>query len=238
MMQPYGDFLVDFEHRYPGWTHANDPQNTRAAVIVETRPDFFLPKVVRNVMFHLGPAWNLYVLTAEATAQWLTPFLPGWRVVVAPIAKGPRLPRDGYNHLLLQEGFWKMFAEEQLLVFQTDSLLCGPNIGDFLDYDLVGAPCGRFDEEYVANGGLSLRRRDLMLDCLGRATPADGEPEDVFFTAGVRALGGKLPDVRTAACFALESIYVEHPVGVHGTDKNFHSLEVARAVVDAVPAAA
>jgi hypothetical protein len=232
-MPPYGEFLVEFERRHRHRTHANDPRNVRAALIVESRTSFFLPKVIRTVMFYLGPSWNLYVLTSHPTAPWLRSQLPGWEVPIVPVVEPVRMPRELYNAWLLHETFWRQFREEQLLVFQTDSLLCGPNIGDFLDYDLAGAPCRRFDEEYVANGGLSLRRRELLLDCLAATAPEPGEPEDAYFTRAMRALGAKLPDFTTATRFSVETTYTGHPVGVHGTDQYWHGLEVARAVVDA-----
>jgi len=69
------------------------------------------------------------------------------------------------------------------------------------------------------------------------ATPPDASclPEDVYFTAVLRTLGARMPDIQTAARFAVESLYTEHPVGVHGTDKCFHSLEVVGKIVRAIP---
>lgn len=55
LMFPYADFLLDFERKHGDLTHQNSSENTRAAVIVETRPGFFLPRVIRNVMYFLGP---------------------------------------------------------------------------------------------------------------------------------------------------------------------------------------
>lgn len=108
------------------------------------------------------------------------------------------------------------------------------HIADFLQWDYIGAPCGRSAETYVANGGLALRSRQMMLDCLGLASPAENEPEDMFYTDKVRQLGGAMPDVRTAARFSVETAYVGHPFGVHGTDKYLHPLEVAERIVRAV----
>ena len=231
MMEPYAQFLLDFSARHPDTVHLNAPENRKAAVIVETRPHFFLPKVIRNVMFYLGPSWNLYVLTGAPAISYLRDALPDWYFPIDAITPGISLPRWHYNALMMTKDFWEFFDEEKVLVFQTDSLLCGDNINDFLDYDLIGAPCGTFDENYYANGGLSLRNRDLMIECIARATPGQYEAEDVFFSNGVRALGGKMADVHTASRFSLESTYTAHPVGVHATDKFMHSDDVARTVV-------
>lgn len=231
MMEPYAQFLVDFTAKHADLVHRNAPENTKAAVIVETRRHFFLPKVIRNVMFYLGEGWNLHVLTGEPTLGYVRAALPGWQVGIHPFLPGAVLPRWHYNTIMMTADFWKAFSEEKILIFQTDSLLCGDNIDEFMDYDLIGATCGSFDENYYANGGLSLRNRELMLECVARRAPHDDEPEDVFFSTEVRALGGKMADVHTAARFAVESTYLSHPVGVHATDKFMHDVEVARRIV-------
>lgn len=162
--------------------------------------------------------------------------LPGWEVWYRRLPGfGPKLLRENYNQLMMFPGFWASFPETKLLIFQADSLLSSPHIDQFLDYDYVGAPFGSFDENYGANGGLSLRTRDVMLECLKRFPPPQGEAEDAYFTPAVRRIGGAVPDFKTATRFSVESIYSAHPVGVHGTDKYFHSLEVARKITQAIP---
>jgi hypothetical protein len=47
-------------------------------------------------------------------------------------------------------------------------------------------------------------------------------------------MGASLPDLETAAAFAVESIYTRHPVGVHGTDKCYHGIDVAQKVTRAI----
>ena len=114
MMHPYGEFLTRFDKAHATTTHRSSPRNTRCAVIVETRPLPHLPKVVRNVMFFLGPKWNPQILGSRASLD------------------------------LLEES---------------------------------------------------------------------------------------LPDLRTALGFSVETMYTSHPVGVHGTNRRFHSVEVAERIV-------
>jgi len=230
MMFPYAEFLIEFDRKHAAMLHANSPENTRAAVIVETRPDYFLPKVIRNTMFFLGPAWNLYVFCGELSYPYALKFLQGWGAQVVKLAGVHQFSIADYNKLLISRQFWDFFREERLLVFQLDSVMTGRNIEDFRDFDYVGAPCGRFDEQYVANGGLSLRSRRMMLECVSNFRPVDGVAEDIFFSEAVRKAGGAMPDMNTATRFAVESIYTAHPVGVHGTDKYFHSVEIAQKI--------
>jgi hypothetical protein len=236
-MYPYANFLLDFERKHGDLTHRNSPENTRAAVIVETRPSFWLPRVIRNVMYFLGPRWNLYVFCREESGAYVRASLPDWDVCYRRVpGSGSHLPRAYYNGLMLAREFWASFPESKLLVFQADSLLSSPDIDQFLHFDFIGAPFGTFDEHYGANGGLSLRTRDVMLECLERV-PYRQEigNEDWYFTEAVREIGGSMPDFETATRFSVEAVYTAHPVGVHGTDKYGHSLETALKITQAIP---
>jgi hypothetical protein len=233
MMYPYAEFLLDFDRKHRGLLHDNSPSNTRAAVIVESRPLFFLPMVLRNAMYFLGPSWNLHVLCGEMSEPFVQRALQGWNVHVFKVRGLHRMTSDQYSALLTSRPFWDLMPEERILVLQSDCILSSANVEAFLQYDFVGAPAGRFDEQFIINGGLSLRSRRKMLECIARA-PFAGEPEDVFFTRTLRAMGATLPDFATACRFAVESIYTEHPVGVHGTDKCYHSVEVAEKITRAI----
>jgi hypothetical protein len=231
MMYPYAEFLIDFAARHAALVHHNCPENTRAAVIVETRPLYFLPKVLRNVMYFLGARWNLHVLCGELSLDYVQRSLAEWSVRIVRLQGAYRMSVEAYNKLLMSPEFWQLFAEERLLIFQSDALLVGANIAEFEAYDYIGAPCGRFDEQYIANGGLSLRSRRAMLQCLAQFRARDGIAEDVFFTESARRAGARLPDLDTASRFAVESLYTAHPVGVHGTDKCYHSVELAEKII-------
>jgi hypothetical protein len=231
MMYPYAEFLIDFDRKHGHRTHENSRENTRAAVIVESRPLFFLPKVIKNVMYFLGPRWNLHVFTSELSHDYVQASLTGWNVGITKFPRVGRLRVADYNGILISPAFWERFSEDKLLIFQADAILTGSNIEEFIGYDFIGAPCGTFDEKFVANGGLSLRSRRVMLDCVTRhACPSD-MPEDVFFTNALREMGASMPDFSTAAAFAVESVYTRHPVGVHGTDKCYHRVETAETIV-------
>jgi hypothetical protein len=234
MMYPYAEFLIDFERRHPDFAHQNFPENTRAAIIIETRPHYFLPLVIRNVMHFLGPRWNLHVVCGEPSYPYAVRSLQGCNIRIIRLPGVATLPTDAYNKMLLTPDFWNLFGEEKLLMFQTDTLLAGSNWKDFESFDYAGAPCRSYDANYIANGGLSLRTRSVMLRCLADFRARDGVTEDVYYTEAVRAMGARMPDHETAARFAVESIYVSHPFGVHGTDKIYHSVETAQKIVSGI----
>lgn len=233
MMYPYGEFLLDFDKKHGGLTHSNSAANTRAAILIESRPTYFLPMVLRNTMFFLGPSWNLHIVCGELSEQFIRRTTEAWSISIIKVNNLYRLTSSQYSALLTARQFWERFTEEKLLIFQCDCILAGSNIDEFIQYDFIGAPAGRFDDQFIINGGLSLRTRSKMIECATRAA-FGGQPEDVFFTQAVRQIGGVLPDFDTACRFSVESIYKDHPVGVHGTDKCYHSVEVAEKIIRAV----
>jgi len=230
MMFPYGRWLLDKFRTPRPWQ--NRSGNTRAAAIVESRPDFFLKPVIRNVMAGLGTDWNLHVFCTTTVREFLLDEYPEGSIryhLFPPEVQ--RLGTDATNQLLAMPQFWQEMPEDQVFFFQLDSLIVGRDISPFLGFDYIGAPCGTFDASFQVNGGSSLRSRDVMLQVCDRYTRRHNEPEDNFFTRGCRAMGVKMPTIEEACRFSLESIYTEHPFAVHGTDKYFHGLDVAERVV-------
>ena len=90
---------------------------------------------------------------------------------------------------------------------------------------LIGAVCGGFEDilEYSCNGGLSLRRVDAMLRCVGAATDRERlAPEDVTFSACLLRTDApdaelRLADKDSAFQFAVEE-WGDHqcPVAIWG----------------------
>src|SRR5258708_1980114 len=119
MMFPYAEFLMDFDRKHGAMAHANSPENTRAAIIVESRPLYFLPKVIRNTMYFLGPTWNLHVFWGEHSHEFVRSSLPGWEVGIVKIPGLYRMGIPEYNSLLMGPPFWQLFREEKLLLFQS-----------------------------------------------------------------------------------------------------------------------
>ena len=105
---------------------------------------------------------------------------------------------------------------------------------------LIGAVCGGFEDilEYSCNGGLSLRRVDAMLHCVGAATDRERlAPEDVTFSACLLRTDApdaelRLADKDSAFQFAVEE-WGDHRtcVGIHGTDKGFLDPQTVRAIL-------
>ena len=231
MEERFARYLMAFDERHRDAVVRNDPDKPHRAVIIDSRRDLFLPMVLRNVMHFLGEDWNLQVFCGTHNQAWLQRHLDGWAIDVSVINVA-RIPVAQYNRILMSEAFWQRFPENDLLVFQADSLMCGHHIADFMEWDYIGAPCM---DGSIYNGGFSYRKREAMLAAIATHGQApQSEVEDVFFSKALRAEGARLPDPQTAARFSVESHYVAHPVGVHGTDKYYLSEDVVRRIIGGI----
>lgn len=167
----------------------------RVALLVDDRDDEIVRRVYGNAVAVLGDTWNHRFLRER-----------------------------GSNDLLASSVFWQDIPEEHVLIYQRDTVLFRQVPEDALTWDMIGPPCGPiYEPGWILNGGLSLRRRTAMLAAIRSARRHPQTPEDVYFTQTLRDLGGALPDIETAAHFAVENpeLYLAPPVGVHGTDKRY-----------------
>lgn len=146
------------------------------------------------------------------------------------------LNQSEYSVLLTSDSFWNMFTGEKLLIMQEDSFIFRDNINDFLEYDYIGAPWFKHQNDTqncVGNGGLSLRSKNIMIKILKtkniestvfnhstkkymKCTKMEFPPEDVYFSKTMQELKiGKISDYETASKFSSESIYNELSFGGH-----------------------
>lgn len=220
-----GKYLIE-TYNHIEFKHENKKENTRVAVIVETRDAYFLPLVLKNFCNILGKDWNFHLFINDKVEKFLSIELPHFKYRITKI-QNTRMTPEQYSSLLRQKHFWEKIHEETILVFQIDCLLLRPIPLWAEQYDMIGAPCGLIqgNERCVFNGGFSLRKKKAMLDVAlenMEQNQQENRPEDVFFTDVLWEKGGYiLPDVKTAYHFATEDVYSTHPVGIHGTDKYY-----------------
>lgn len=143
---------------------------------------------------------------------------------------------NDYNEMLLDATFWNRFQGEKLLVYQEDTCLFHGDIEPFLEYDYIGAPWPKGQEEnslLVGNGGFSLRSKSKLLECLAQVAPQTLElpesveairkevgltspAEDVYFSRVMIEKGlGTVAPWDVARSFSQESQKSESPLGGH-----------------------
>ena len=209
----------------------------RVAVIVEPRSETSVVArtayVMRNVCAFLNDAaepcgrWAVQLFHGSGNREAIAShFSPDEFARVQCISLGVDNLRSSqeYSQLLTSHWFWGKVAAEVVLVFQEDTMLCGPSIEPYLKYDYVGAPwlpTERFVRgkswlcDVGGNGGLSLRRRSQAVRCLDEASRQPGQWEDIFFIEALQRLGFSVAPAEAACHFAVERIYVAAPVGLH-----------------------
>jgi len=197
----------------------------KVAVIIEPRDHEVLTDLLVWMTYLLSPkGWKIIVYCGNSNAH---------RVPYDFIEKR-NLNKDNltipeYNNLLTSSVFWKSMPYENVLIFQTDSVIIDPNLDEFLKYDYVGAPWkknmkwlpkkkpGLFFsskiDKYVGNGGLSLRRKSAMLRAINSVS-YNGTNEDIFYSIHC-SLFLSIPSTEIASQFSVESVFYPKPKGVH-----------------------
>jgi len=229
----------------------NNIKNNKVAVIIEPRKHKFLEYIIRNVMYFCANKnndWNLHVVTCQETSDWLKTKLPNWDYKIS-LLPTYNLTQQQYNDLLLSKDFWNSIDEENVLIFQTDSMMFRDNIDDYLHYDFIGA--NFFDSNDISlthggnNGGFSFRHKSAMLDCLDKISPTYVEiylkshgkdikrnlMEDVYFSSACEMINKKLSTIEDRKYFSIEDARKETcmtPVGCH----RFASPELAHVILD------
>jgi hypothetical protein len=206
-------------------------QSSNAMVIVEPRAHPLLKGVIENFDKNMDKSWDMYVFHGKsqgAFAKQATASISGRRVYLLPLDTD-NLNADGYNSLFKKPSFWNKVHAEHILVFQTDTVLCGKSmnkINNFLKYPYIGCP---FDDKRVGDhpvienypfygiGGLSFRKKSFMMDCIKRhPNVEDTYAEDVFFSKCVKDEGNKENvTVDVLNNFCTQHIYAKDSFGAH-----------------------
>lgn len=215
----------------------HDPSRKKAAVIIETRDNFWLPMVLRNFVSLLKD-WNFYFMGPLPLISSVRERVKGdWQFVGLNFPENStnfRLNMADYNKLLTgvhklsgSETMWDHIKEEHIMVFQSDCICFRNPVQKFLDWDYIGAICGndRNEENFVMNGGLSLRKKSAMQKVCAefeeKGENLDGSVnEDVMFTDHMRANGYNIPGLKDCNHFVIETGGDAGTcIGLHGTEK-------------------
>ena len=232
MRKVFGDYLKKFES--VEIIHRNKAQNTKAAVFLDDRQEFWVPYLLKNAAWFLGDSWNIYYFCTNKNEAWLKNLIQemNWDIKIYNIGL-PEINAQVFNQTFTDSVFWNLFTEDHILSLEFDSLLLKKWDDKWLQYDMIGAPCGEIksDTEFTMNGGMCLRNRQKMLEALAH-TPYIGGPEDVYFSGVLRELGASLPSANESAKFSVENFVVAPPFGFHGTDKLYLSDADAKKITD------
>jgi hypothetical protein len=130
-----------------------------------------------------------------------------------------------YSQLFLKEAFYANIPTETFLVFQTDSLILNKDmINLFLDYDYIGAP---WLNKNVGNGGLSIRKKNKMLEIVKKKGFIRDIHEDVYFSYNIDAdINYNIANFEVALTFSVETVFYDNPFGIHNCWRYINSNDM------------
>ena len=110
--------------------------------------------------------------------------------------------------------FWESIPTENVLIFQTDTILRRFGIEEFISYNYIGAPWIRFREgKIVGNGGLSFRKKSRMLEITNQFSDEEITMEDIYFCKYLN--NDDIAPIEVAKRFSVEDVYYKNPLGLH-----------------------
>ena len=209
-----------------------------ALVIVEPREHKMLKYVCENFDKHMCKSWDLYVFHGKSHythAQEAVQGIKGRKVILIALEKD-NYTADDYNITFKQLDFWNQVKAENILVFQTDAVLCPASkfkIQDFMHFDYIG--CGSYNgaignskevwgndqsknNSFYGVGGLSFRKNSFQKKCI-RDYPniKPTYPEDVFYSNCVEKSVNKPRSATDLANFCTQDAFEAGSFGAHKT---------------------
>jgi hypothetical protein len=207
------------------------------AVIIEYRCFPHLEFVLRNAILKLGSEWSHTVICGNLNYDFIfditSKISSNINIIKTPY---DNLSQSSYSIFLASIEFWNYLIGEKILIYQEDSCIFKKNINDFLEWDYIGAPWPKTQNDNpnsVGNGGFSLRTKQCMIDVINKVSIQDTQfnnstinymkscdmnigPEDVYFSLNMINYNiGKVADWDSAFKFSSESFYNQDSLGGH-----------------------
>jgi hypothetical protein len=198
----------------------NEPMDL-AVGLVATKCTFWLPLVIKNIL-HKIKNCKLYFFGSNESVYFIKELI-NYDNISYHIINDFNTIKE-YNKLLLNPHFWEIFKEKNILITQPDCIILRDVKLTDLQFDYIGALCGAFDDNFIINGGLSLRNKNTMITICNHLTDEDkngNTAEDIIFTRVIKNNERyKYPSINDCYHFSIESIgCIDTVLGIHGTDK-------------------
>jgi hypothetical protein len=207
------------------------------AVLIEFRNFPHLEFLIRNCILKLGDKWSHTIFCGNINYKNMVDMCNtiSENINIIKVNIDNMIPSD-YNKFLTSKSFWNLLEGEKILIYQEDSIMFRDNIELFLQYDYIGAPFPKYQNDTpnsVGNGGFSLRSKSVMLKVLDAISIKNTifntstleymekqklifPPEDVYYSKNAQELGiGVVADYETASLFSTETVFSENSLGGH-----------------------
>jgi len=207
------------------------------AVIIEFREFPHLEFLIRNCILKLHDKWCHTIICGNLNYEFVVKMCQriSSNINIIRVNIDNMIPSN-YNKFLTSISFWNMLRGEKILIYQEDSVIFHNNIEPFLNYDYIGAPFLKHQNDTpncVGNGGFSLRSKSIMVKILNTISVKNTTfnsstleymnkqkltfpPEDIYYSKNAQELGiGLVADYDVASTFSSESIFNDKSLGGH-----------------------
>ena len=203
--------------------------NELETVFIEFRKFPHIEFIIRNTILKLDNKWSHTIICGNTNYKLIKKICkkisPNIKILKTDF---DNLKPSEYSKFLASNDFWDLLCGEKILIYQEDSFIFKDNINDFLEFDFIGAPFPKTENDTpnsVGNGGLSLRSKSIMKEVINTITMDETNfedstlsymtmtnsyipPEDVYFSKNMQELKiGKVADWNQAFQFSSERIY-------------------------------
>lgn len=170
--------------------------------------------MLNNFLNNLDERWNFLLVCGKLNKEFLIDLITSDfenhkdRITIYQIDVENFTVSD-YSYYMTCTHVYHLIPTEIFLVFQLDTLISNKykdHIYGFLKYDYVGAP---WNHHLVGNGGLSLRKKSIVLDVINKFPPY--YPEDFYFSEHIK----NKPTFEEAKLFSIETVFSEKSFGIH-----------------------
>lgn len=211
--------IEDIKNKFSDYIPIIFNETDYLAVIVEPRIHSDLEIICKNVMYYLNESgsdvkWGLKIYHGTKNKQFVEEFTQKWNNVHLQNLNIDDLNGVLYNNLLKTTDFWNSIQSENILIFQTDTILRKFGIDEFISYNYIGAPWIRYREgKIVGNGGLSFRKKSKMIEIIDQFPDEEITMEDIYFCKYLK--DEDIAPYEVAKQFSVEDVYYENPLGLH-----------------------
>lgn len=205
-------------------------ESNYSAVIMETREHDDLETVIKNVMYFLNESkskikWKLEIFHGNLNKEFVENIVDGIDNVELHHIDYDSMGLYDYDSVFRTIEFWETITSDNILIFQADTVLLRYGIDEFLSYQYVGAPWLKPKEEkMVGNGGLSLRKKDKMIEIIKNFPNESYFKEDIYFCKYLN--DEDIASIDVAKQFSVEDLYYDNPLGLHQPKIQFKFLKL------------
>jgi hypothetical protein len=209
--------------------------SSKALLIVEPRRHELLRYSLHNVHGIMPLEYDLYIYHGYGNDEYAreqAKTLLGGRRIFYRVVNDSDVAFDSgqYNRLLKNVTFWGEIYAEDVLVFQTDSVLCANSpfrIENFLQYSYIGCSLGDYyatsmpwwgGNPFYGVGGLTFRKNSFHVECIKKYSndTAAPFPEDLFYSYCLHQGHGHKPENATVMLqFCTQMDFRERTFAVH-----------------------